>query len=179
MVGSGRALAQRDLAPVTTTGDGTGGRRVQAGWRAWAGSCLASGVVVVPLFLEVFSGGAPTRFLAIVVRGLWAALLVLPILRAGWLHPRILGVAVAGFTTLLSAAVIADLAGLVVVHPGAILALEWWQRPIYPWLELLPNAWWYDRPSYLWIVAVWNALEGAVIGHLLFWKVTRDEPAIS
>jgi len=148
-------------------------------WRAWAALCAALGVVVVPLFLEVFSGGSPVRFLAIGVRWLWAALLVLPVLRAGWLSPRVLGVGVAAFTTLVSGLVLADLAGLTFIHPGVILALEWWQRPIYPWLELLPNAWWLDRPAYLWILAAWNGLEGAIAGHLLFWKVGRASSRVS
>jgi hypothetical protein len=146
-------------------------------WRAWAALCLAAGVVVAPLFLEVFSGGAPTRFLALPLRYAWAILLVHPILRAGWFPARVLGVAVALFTVALSAAVLADLAGLIFIHPGAILALEWWQRGLYPWVELLPNVWILDRPSYLWIVAVWNAVEDAVVGHLLFWHVPpRAQP---
>lgn len=148
-------------------------------WRLWAALALALGAVVAPLFLEVFSGGAPTRFLAIGVRWLWVGLLVWPILRAGWFPPRVLGVTLVAFTTLLSGVVLADLAGLTFIHPGAILALEWWQRPIYPWLELFPNAWWGERPSYLWIVALWNAVEGAVIGHLLFWKVRPIEVEVS
>ena len=146
-------------------------------WQVWAGLCLALGVIIVPLFIEVFSGGTPVRFLAIVVRWLWALLLVLPILRLGWLSPRLLGVALAVFTTALSAAVFADLAGLVLLHPGVFLALEWWQRPFFPWLELLPNAWWLDRPAYLWLLAAWNALEGAIVGHLLFWHVGRSAPS--
>lgn len=141
-------------------------------WRAWAALCLAAGVVVAPLFLEVFSGGSPIRFLALPLRWVWAVALVLPVVRAGWVSARLLAVGVAGFTLALSAVVIADLAGLTMIHPGAILGLEWWQRGLYPWIELLPNRWILDRPSYLWIVAVWNAIEGAVAGHLLFWHVS-------
>jgi len=142
-------------------------------WRAWSAIALIAGTAVLPLFLEVFSGGAPTRFLAQPLRWAWAGLLVLPILRAGWLSPRLAALGVTAFTTLLSGIVLVDLAGLRFIHPGFLLALEWWQRGLYPWIEMLPRWYLLGRPGYLWIVAIWTFVEGAVVGHLLFWRVGR------
>ncbi len=139
-------------------------------WRGWAALCLLSGAVVVPLFLEVFSGGSWLRFTALVLRYAWLWLLGLPILREGWLPARWAAVTLLGFCALVSGMVMTDLLGYGSVHPGWFLGLEWWQRPIYPWIDLLPRWHFRSRPGYLWIVCVWNVVEAAAVS-LVVWKI--------
>ncbi|MDT8369606.1 MAG: hypothetical protein RQ745_10400 [Longimicrobiales bacterium] len=147
-------------------------------WRAWAALCLVAGVVLVPLFLEVFSGGSPARFLALPLRYVWAFALALPILRAGWIPVRPLAIVLVGLTGTISAITLAELSGWIFTHPGWFLALEWWQRPIYPWIEaFLPRGRILDRPLYLWITSIWNGVEGAALAHYLFWHVRPGLPA--
>lgn len=140
-------------------------------WRAWAASCLLAGTVVVPLFLEVFAGGSPARFLALPLRWAWAWWLVRPLLAERWLPPRAVAVAVAGFCALVSGVTLVDLFGHGSFHPGWFLTLEWWQRPVWPWLELLPRSLFRYRPGYLWIASVWNLVEALFVGTLLWrWR---------
>lgn len=138
-------------------------------WRGWAALCLLAGAVVLPLFLEVFAGGSVFRFLALPLRYAWAWWLGRPLLRAGWLPPRGVAVGLAAFSTLVSGVVLVDLAGFGSFHPGWFLGLEWWQRPAYPWIELLPRWFLRYRPGYLWTVALWNLLEAWAIG-LALWR---------
>lgn len=140
-------------------------------WRGWAALCLLSGTVVLPLFLEVFSGGTVVRFLALPLRWAWAWWPGRAILRAGWLPARTFGVGLATFTLVLTGVPLLDLMGWTSVHPGWFLAMEWWQRPLYPWVELLPRGYLNWRPRYLWIVAFWTLLEGlAVAAALHRWR---------
>lgn len=147
-------------------------------WRGWAAACLLSGAVVAPLFLEVFSGGSPTRFLALPLRFAWIWWLGRPLLREGWLPPRAVAVALAAFVSLVSGMVLADMFGLGRFHPGWFLSLEWWQRPIYPWMALLPRGYLLDRPVYLWIACLWNLVEGLGIAAALWrWRVNAPPAA--
>jgi len=132
-------------------------------WRGWSALCLLAGTVVLPLFLEVFAGGSLLRFAALPLRWAWALGPARAILRAGWLPPRAVA---AGLTTLclvLAGVPLLDLAGRASIHPGWFLALEWWQRPLYPWVELLPRGYLLWRPAYLWIVAAWTLAEGLAV----------------
>lgn len=145
-------------------------------WRGWACFCLLCGAVVAPLFLEVFAGGTWLRFTALPVRYGWLWFLALPLLRERWLSPRGASVALVSFALLLSGVTLLDLLGRGSVHPGWFLGLEWWQRPIYPWVDLLPRWYLRDRPGYLWTVAVWNAVEAAGVGWLL-WRQGGAPPS--
>ncbi|MEQ9398571.1 MAG: hypothetical protein RJQ04_05335 [Longimicrobiales bacterium] len=148
-------------------------------WRGWAAACLLAGAVVAPLFLEVFSGGSPLRFLALPLRYAWIVWLVLPILAEGWLRPRAVAVALLGFATVLSGVILSDLATGASVHPGWFLTLEWWQRPLYPWLDLLPPWTALYRPGYLWTLATWNLVEAAVLAALAWrWSSRTGGPAL-
>lgn len=139
-------------------------------WRGWSALCLLSGAVVAPLFLEVFAGGSWIRFLALPLRYAWLWWLGMPVLREGWLPPRVLAVALTAFCVCVSGITIVDLLGYGVVHPGWFLGLEWWQRGVYPWLDLLPRWWWRDRPGYLWAASAWNLAEGVAVS-ALFWSL--------
>jgi hypothetical protein len=131
---------------------------------------------VAPLFLEVFAGGSPIRFLALPLRYAWVWCLGIPILREGWLPSRAVAVMLTAFCAVVSAVTLWDLVGLGYrsVHPGWFLGLEWWQRPLYPWVDLLPRWWWRDRPGYLWVVSAWNLVEGVALS-VLFWSA-RGRP---
>ncbi len=145
-------------------------------WRRWSALCLLAGTVVAPLFLEVFSEGTLLRFAALPLRAAWAWWLCRPILKLRWLPPRGVALGLAAFSALLSGVTLADLLGHGSVHPGWFLALEWWQRPIYPWLALLPRWTFLYRPGYLWTVAVWNLVEGMGVAVLLWrWRPKRTE----
>ena len=145
-------------------------------WRGWACFCLLSGAVVAPLFLEVFAGGTWLRFMALPLRYGWLLLLAFPLLRERWLSPRGTSVSLVLFALILSAVTFFDLLGHGSVHPGWFLGLEWWQRPIYPWIDLLPRWYLRDRPGYLWMVAAWNVVEAAGGGWLL-WR--QGDPTAS
>jgi len=134
---------------------------------------------VVPLFWEVFSAGTPLRFAALPIRYGWFILLALPVLRARWISPRWVAIALVSFSMLLTGMTLIDLLGFRFIHPGWFLAVEWWQRPMYPWLELLPRWTLLDRPGYLWMVCLWHLIEGAAVAHLLFWHVGRGDPQSS
>jgi hypothetical protein len=139
-------------------------------WRGWAAFCLLSGAAVAPLFLEVFAGGSALRFLALPLRYAWLAWLGLPILRQRWLPPRAVAVGLAAFALSVSGVTLVDLLAWREAHLGWFLALEWWQRPAYPWLDLLPRWWWLDKPGYLWTVSAWNLLEGVTVS-VLVWRL--------
>ena len=146
-------------------------------WRGWAGLCLIAGSVVAPLFLEVFSGGSGVRFLALPLRWGWFGLLGLTIVRDGWVSCRIASAALVSVTLPVSAATLIDLATSVTLHPGWFLALEWWQRALYPWLDLLPLGTVLDRPAYLWLACGWTIVESIlVVGVLLRTSTTRAAP---
>jgi hypothetical protein len=138
-------------------------------WRGWAALCLLFGAVAAPLFWEVFSGGSWVRFLALPLRYAWLWWLGRPILLAGWLPPRLAAAALAGFCAVVSGVTLADLLGHGSVHPGWFLGLEWWQRPLYPWMDLLPRWYLRDRPGYLWIACAWNLCEGLAVS-AGFWR---------
>ena len=140
-------------------------------WKGWAALCLLAGTVVVPLFWEVFSGGSALRFLAILIRYAWIRWLAWPILREGWLPTRWVAAGLLSFVVVLCGGVWADLLGFTRLHPGWFLTLEWWQRPLYPWLDLVPRFYVMDRPGYLWIAVLWTFVEGiAFTGLLLRWR---------
>jgi len=117
------------------------------------------------------------RFLALPLRGAWAWWLGRPILAAGWVPRRVFAVGLALFTLALSGITLFDLLGLGAgsVHPGWFLGLEWWQRPLYPWIELLPRWSLGYRPGYLWIACLWNAFEGFGLS-LLIWRWAPQPP---
>jgi hypothetical protein len=129
-------------------------------WRGWAALCLVAGTVVVPLFWEVFSGGSLLRFLALPIRAFWIGGPVRLLLRERWVDPRVPAALVGGIVGAMALAVGLDLAGLRFVHPGWFLGMEWWQRPLYPWLALLPAFEAAGRPGYLWMVWAWTVVEG-------------------
>ncbi len=139
-------------------------------WRGWSALCLIAGTVVLPLFWEVFSGGSVLRFLALPLRIGWIVGVVRPVLDLRWVDPRLpaalVGVLVLGMTV----AVGVDLAGVRFMHPGFFLALEWWQRALYPWIELLPPFEVRARPGYLWVAWAANAVEGALA---VVWFLSR------
>jgi len=137
--------------------------------------CLLSGAIVAPLFLEVFAGGSWLRFTALPLRWAWLALLGLPIVREGWVPARGVAVLLVGFCVLLTGVTVADLLGFGSVHPGWFLGLEWWQRPVYPWVDLLPRGYVGYRPRYLWIVSIWNLLEALAVSAIL-WRTTTLVP---
>lgn len=152
-------------------GSGPDGSGLGRAWRCWAALCLILGTVVVPLFWEVFSAGSILRFAGLPIRYAWFVLLALPLLRERWISPRWVAVALLGFSLLITGMTLINLFGLRFIHPGWFLALEWWQRPLYPWIEVLPRWTLLERPGYLWTVSLWHLLEGAVVAHLLFWRV--------
>lgn len=146
-------------------------------WRGWAAFCLLAGAVVAPLFLEVFTSGTPIRFLALPLRFAWAWWPGRSILAEGWLSARGVSVGLAGFCALLSGVTFLDLLGFGSVHPGWFLTLEWWQRPLYPWLDLLPRWSMLHRPGYLWIASVWTFVEGfGVSVALRRWRARPHSP---
>lgn len=143
-------------------------------WRAWSAACVVAATVVVPLFVEVFAGGSPVRFAALPLRWAWMAGPVRGVLAAGWLPPRPVALVVAGGVLLLASGTGVDLAGLASLHPGWFLTLEWWQRALWPYLDLLPRALLGYRPIYLWVAWGWTVVEGAVAAVLL-WRL-GDRP---
>lgn len=149
-------------------------------WRGWAALSLLAGTIVAPLFLEVFAGGSVLRFLALPLRYAWATVLCRPILREGWLRPRAVAVGLAAFTVTLSGVTLLDLSGRLSTHPGWFLTLEWWQRPVYPWLELLPRWSILNRPGYLWTVSLWNLAEGLAAATILArWRSPYPVSAVA
>ncbi len=144
-------------------------------WRRWAASCLLAGTIIAPLFFAVFTGGTFLRFFALPLRYAWAWWLCRPILRDAWLPPRAVAIGLGVVCGLLSAVTLGNLLGFYSLHPGWFLTLEWWQRPIYPWLVPLPR-WFYGlRPGYLWIAAFWTLMEGLAVSAMLW----RWRPAVS
>ena len=144
-------------------------------WRGWAALCLLAGAVVAPLFLEVFAGGSVVRFLALPLRYAWAWWLGRPLFVERWIGPRAVAAGLAAFATLVSGVVAADLLGFGSFHPGWFLTLEWWQRPAWPWLDLLPRGTIRYRPAYLWMACGWNLLEGWVLAVVL-WRWRGGDP---
>lgn len=130
-------------------------------WRAWSALCALAGVVLVPLVVEVVASGSPIRFVALPLRWAWAWVVVAPLLKEGWVRPATASAAFAGLAGGLAGMVLLDLAGLLTLPLGWFLALEAWQRPLYPWLDLLPRWAAADRPGYLWLAAVWTLAEAA------------------
>lgn len=140
-------------------------------WRAWAAVCVFGTTLVVPMVFVWFAGGSAVIYLGWPLRYLWAWFLGGPLLREEWIPVRLVAGGILASSLVLGGAVMGDLFGVWALHPGWFVALEVWQRPVYPWIAALPRWSFGGRPGYLWTLAAWTMVEGSVVGGALLVRV--------